>query len=75
MIDIDLNQIDNESVKWNEERFVWDLSELEYINKKRGKQGLDKIEIIKKHEEVNLGIRAHEDMSFGKCLKSIFMPH
>ena len=75
MIDVDLDQIDAESVQWDEDRFIWDLSELDYLNKKRAKQGLPRIEIVKKHEEVNLGIRAHPEMTVGKCLKSVFMPH
>jgi FtsH-binding integral membrane protein len=54
---------------------VWDLTDLEYINKKRVSEGLPKIEIVKKHFDVDLGIRAHTEMSFGKSLKSIFIPH
>jgi hypothetical protein len=75
MIDINLDQIDVESVQWSDDKFIWDLSELEYINKKRSKEGKPKIEIVKKHEEVNLGIRAHPEMTIGKSLKSVFLPH
>ena len=31
------------------------------------------IEIVKKHSEVDLGIRAHTNFTFGKSLMSIFM--
>ena len=47
---------------------MWDLRDLEYINKQRKKEDKPQIQIIKKHSEVNLGIRAHTDMTIGKCL-------
>ena len=75
MISVDIDKSDGESIEWSDDRIVWDLAELEYINKNRAKSGQNKIEIIKKHSEVNLGIRAHTNMTIGKCLKSMFMPH
>ena len=75
MITVDIDASEGDSVKWADDRIVWDLAELELINKNRTKAGEKKIEIIKKHSEVNLGIRAHTHMTFCKCLNSIFMPH
>ena len=49
--------------------------DLENINKQRAKEGLPKIQIIKKHSEVNLGIRAHPNMTASMCLTSIILPH
>ena len=54
---------------------MWDLTELEVINKDRKAAGLEPIEIVKKHLDVDLGIRAHPEMDVGKSLKSIFIPH
>jgi hypothetical protein len=68
MISVDIDGSEGDKIEWSEDRIVWDLSELEYINKDRSKSGLKKIEIIKKHSEVNLGIRAHTNMTFCKCL-------
>ena len=75
MISVDIDNTEGENIEWTDDRIVWDLAELEYINKNRSKSGKKKIEIIKKHSEVNLGIRAHTNMSFCKCLQSVFMPH
>ena len=75
MISVDIDNSEGEDIQWTDDRIVWDLSELEYINKARSKAGEKKIEIIKKHSEVNLGIRAHTNMTVWKCLQSIFMPH
>jgi hypothetical protein len=49
--------------------------DLENFNKQRSKEGLSKIVIIKKHSEVNLGIRAHPNMTVSMCLTSIILPH
>jgi hypothetical protein len=49
--------------------------DLENFNKQRSKEGLPKIIIIKKHSEVNLGIRAHPNMTVSMCLTSIILPH
>jgi hypothetical protein len=68
MISVDIEMTEGENIEWTDDRIVWDLSELEHINKARSKSGEKKIEIIKKHSEVNLGIRAHTNMSFCKCL-------
>lgn len=68
MISVDIEMTEGENIEWTDDRIVWDLSELEYINKARSKSGEKKIEIIKKHSEVNLGIRAHTNMTAGKCL-------
>ena len=51
------------------------LMDLENINKQRAKEGLPKIIIVKKHSEVNLGIRAHPNMTVSMCLTSIILPH
>lgn len=75
MISVDIDKSDGENIEWTDDRIVWDLSELEHINKMRSKRGEPKIEIIRKHTEINLGIRAHTNMTFCKCLQSIFMPH
>lgn len=74
MIQVDIDKSEDD-IQWNQDRIVWDLSELDAINKKRSKEGLPKVPVIKKHSENNLGIRAHTDMTFGKAFKSIFMPH
>jgi hypothetical protein len=68
MISVDIEMTEGENIEWTDDRIVWDLSELEFINKQRSKAGEKKIEIIKKHSEVNLGIRAHTNMTFCKCL-------
>lgn len=75
MISVDIDKTEDEYKDWNEDIYVWDLRDLEFINKQRKKDEISQIPIIKKHSEVNLGIRAHTDMTVGKCLKSIFIPH
>ena len=75
MISVDIDKTEDEYKDWNEDIYVWDLRDLEFINKKRKKDEISQIPIIKKHSGVNLGIRAHTDMTVGKCLKSIFIPH
>jgi hypothetical protein len=35
MISVDIDGSENEKIEWSEDRIVWDLSELEYINKDR----------------------------------------
>jgi len=68
MISVDIDRTEDEYKDWNDDVFVWDLRDLEYINKQRKKEDKPQIQIIKKHSEVNLGIRAHTDMTIGKCL-------
>ena len=62
-------------VTWDDSRFIWDLTDLEHINKEKKLKGEKPIEIVKKHPDVDLGIRAHPQLGIGKCLLSIFMPH
>lgn len=69
----DFNKTEFSTVEWDDKRFVWDISQLEQLNKEFKKAGEPEIEIVKKHSEVDLGIRAHREMTFGKCLISIFM--
>ena len=68
-------QNEETTIVWVEDTFVWDLTELEIINKDRKAEGLEQIEIVKKHLDVDLGIRAHPDMNAARSLKSIFIPH
>jgi hypothetical protein len=75
MISVDIDKTEDEYKEWDDDIFVWDLRDLEYINKQRKKDDLPQIPIIKKHSEVNLGIRAHNDMTIGKSLTSVFIPH
>ena len=70
IIELDKSEV---QLEWDDNRFVWDLSELENFNRYKRKN--DNIEIVKKHDfDANLGIRAHPNMTVGKCLASIFMP-
>jgi hypothetical protein len=60
-------------IEWEEERFVWDWTQLEHLNKQRQERGQSKIEIVMKHNGCDLGIRAHPEMGFCKCLYSMFL--
>ena len=71
----EFNKNDISTIEWDESRIIWDLAELEQINRDRKKNGLPLIEIVKKNSEVDLGLRAHTDFGFGKSLKSMFMPN
>jgi hypothetical protein len=62
-------------VEWNEDNFVWDESELEKINNQRKKEGLPQIEIIKRYQTRDIGIRAHPKMTVWKCLYSLVLMH
>lgn len=75
IIDQDALMTDGEPIEWDDDKYVWDIEELKVINKQRIKAGKPKIEIVKKHTEADLGIRAHPDMSIGKLLGSMFLPH
>lgn len=50
---------------------IWDLSQLKDVNIRRAERGASQIPIVKKHDHVNLGIRANVNMTYGKCLQSI----
>jgi len=75
--DIGNNESMFSKIEWDDSRFVWDLTELEHINKTRKENGEPLIEIVKKPNDVDgdLGIRAHPELGIGKSLLSIFMPH
>ena len=68
-------QMTEEPPEWDDDRIVWDMRELEGINKQRVKDGLPRIDIVKKHSEAELGIRAHPELGCGKSLLSIFIIH
>jgi hypothetical protein len=63
------------NVNWDENKFVWDLSELEILNNQRELDKQKKIVIIMRLSHQDLGIRAHPEMTIGKCLYSIFLIH
>lgn len=61
-------------VKWNEDKIVWDLGQIQWINKNAPeRKGLPEIKIVKRYTEMEMGIRAHPDMNAWKCIKSMFM--
>ena len=68
-------QMTEEPPEWDDDRIVWDMRELDSINKQRAKAGLPKIEVVKKHSEAELGIRAHPDLTCGRSLLSMFLLH
>ena len=37
LISVDIDIMEGEFIEWTDDRIVWDLAELEYINKKRSK--------------------------------------
>jgi hypothetical protein len=39
MVSVDMDITEGENTEWTEDRIVWDLAELEYINKNRSKSG------------------------------------
>ena len=49
MISVDIDRTEDEYKDWNDDVFVWDLRDLEYINKQRKKEDKPQIQIIKKH--------------------------
>ena len=59
--------------KWDEDQIVWDREELEKINRRRVNEEI--IPIIVRYEQSSLGIRAHEKMTYIKCLQSCFYPN
>jgi hypothetical protein len=58
--------------KWDEDKFIWDKRELVSVNKKRVMKEV--IPYVLRYDKANLGIRAHPDISWTMCLKSLFMP-
>ena len=40
MISVDIDRTEDEFKEWNDDTFVWDLRDLEYINKQRKKEDL-----------------------------------
>jgi hypothetical protein len=40
MISVDIDRTEDEFKDWNDDTFVWDLRDLEYINKQRKKEDL-----------------------------------
>jgi len=61
-------------VKWNENKIVWDLGQIQWINKNAPeRKGKPEIKIVKRYTEMEMGIRAHPDMDAWKCIKSMFM--
>ena len=39
MVAVDIDNTEGENIEWTDDRIVWDLAELEYINKNRSKSG------------------------------------
>ena len=61
-------------VDWNEDQVVWDLGQIQYINKySPERKGLPEIKVVKRYPEMEMGIRAHPDMNMYRCLKSMFI--
>jgi hypothetical protein len=61
-----------ESDDWDHDKYIWDDDELKKHNKRRDKD--NQIPVNKRDPKAPYGIRAHPDMTFGKCLWSIFRP-
>ena len=53
---------------------IWDADQLRYVNLRRAERGVPLVPIVKKHEDVNLGIRASLHMTAKKCLQSTMSP-
>jgi len=58
--------------KWDDDQFIWDKKELSGINKRRVRD--DVIPVVLRYEQANLGIRAHPDLTWWMCVKSLIMP-
>ena len=70
------NDLSIESVvEWSDDKFVWDESELEKINSVRKKENKVPLDIIKRYQTRDIGIRAHPDMTVWKCLYSLILLH
>ena len=62
--------------RWEGDKFIWDKEELTQANKKRSKkQELVPIKRLDEGDyEQTIGIRAHDDLTWKKCLKSLIVP-
>lgn len=60
------------AISYDEEKFIWDKRELDEINKRR--KNADAIPVVSRDRYSEYGIRAHSDMTFGKCCYSLILP-
>lgn len=60
------------AISYDEEKFIWDKRELDEINKRR--KNSDAIPVVLRDRYSEYGIRAHSDMTFGKCCYSLILP-
>jgi hypothetical protein len=67
---LDLDETKDEGL--DPDKYIWNDDELKKINRKREK--VNEIPVIKRDPKSPYGIRAHPEMSFGKCILSIFRP-
>ena len=59
-------------VEWDEDRIVWDIGQIHYINKNAPeRKGLPYIHVVKRYNEMEMGIRAHPEMNVWKCIKHV----
>jgi len=56
----------------DQDRIVWSKKQLDYINSKVEEK--DQIPVVQRDGKT-FGIRANKEMSFGKCVKSLFFPN
>jgi len=72
LLDSSKSSVADPAGKWDDDKFIWDKKDLIGVNKRRLMQ--DVIPYVLRYEEANLGIRAHPNLSWTMCLKSLFMP-
>jgi hypothetical protein len=63
------------NIEWNDSIFIWDLAELQSLNIKREQNKEPTIPIILRTQDQDLGLRAHPEMSIGKCIYSLILIH
>jgi len=60
------------AASFDDDKFIWEQRDLDTINKRR--KNTDTIPAVKRDKNSEFGIRAHTDMDFAKCSKSLILP-